>query len=244
MRTCSKCGTNKEESEYYYSFGLVCKVCWAKRASEYNQRPEVKQRSNERGKVWSKSEKGIKHRKEYRSDPEVKKRLCEAMLRYYYTEKGQKKIQERYARVGRKLSPEQKVKVRAYKREYARNKLHTDAQYRLNQVFSSAIYDALRNKSGKLNKTWRELVGYDGEALKSHLEKRFTQGMTWGNYGMHGWHIDHIIPISAFHYESPHDIDFKKCWALKNLRPLWAADNLKKNDRLESPHQPSLAMAL
>jgi hypothetical protein len=57
-----------------------------------------------------------------------------------------------------------------------------------------------------------------------------------------GWHINHVIPISAFNFSSPEDIDFKKCWALKNLRPLWAKDNFSKNARLDKPFQPSLAL--
>jgi hypothetical protein len=66
--------------------------------------------------------------------------------------------------------------------------------------------------------------------------------MTWDNYGE--WHIDHIIPISAFNFNSPEDFDFKRCWALKNLRPIWAHDNLIKQARLSSPFQPGLAMAV
>lgn len=57
-----------------------------------------------------------------------------------------------------------------------------------------------------------------------------------------GWHIDHKIPKSAFNFETPEDIDFKRCWALKNLQPLWAAENIKKHDRVDKPFQPSLAI--
>lgn len=86
-----------------------------------------------------------------------------------------------------------------------------------------------------------EKIGYSIEALKRHLEKQFLPGMTWENYGK--WHIDHIIPKAAFNIESVNDIDFKRCWALKNLRPLWAHDNCSKRDTLEKPFQPSLTIA-
>ena len=59
-----------------------------------------------------------------------------------------------------------------------------------------------------------------------HLEKLFETWMTWGNYGK--WHIDHIKPRSLFNYEKPEDKDFQECWALKNLQPLEASENLKK----------------
>jgi hypothetical protein len=54
--------------------------------------------------------------------------------------------------------------------------------------------------------------------------------MTWKNYGK--WHIDHIRPISSFKITGIDCEDFKKCWSLSNLQPLWAFDNLSKGTKL------------
>ena len=54
--------------------------------------------------------------------------------------------------------------------------------------------------------------------------------MTWQNYGK--WHIDHVIPKSLFNINGAKSKGFKKCWALENLQPLWADENLKKNNKL------------
>lgn len=109
---------------------------------------------------------------------------------------------------------------------------------KLRHSISNGILRTLpTNKNGKSCLT---ILGYSIEELKKHLEKQFKDGMTWKNYGK--WHIDHIIPISAFNYETPDDIDFKKCWSLSNLQPLWARDNVKKKDKLQSPFQPSLLL--
>jgi hypothetical protein len=70
------------------------------------------------------------------------------------------------------------------------------------------------------------LLGYTSQQLKEHLEKQFLYGMNWDNYGK--WHIDHKVPRAALPYQSEADENFKKCWALENLQPLWAADNQKK----------------
>lgn len=67
--------------------------------------------------------------------------------------------------------------------------------------------------------------------LVIHLESQFIDGMTWDNHGMNGWHIDHIRPISSFNFDSTDHPDFKKCWALDNLQPLWVEDNLSKGDK-------------
>ena len=54
--------------------------------------------------------------------------------------------------------------------------------------------------------------------------------MSWNNYGK--WHVDHIIPISSFKFESIHDVEFKKCWSLDNLQPLWGSENIIKSNKL------------
>ncbi len=109
---------------------------------------------------------------------------------------------------------------------------------KLNANISIAICNSLAcDKNGW---HWEELVGYTLTDLKKHLEKHFLPGMTWDNYGE--WHIDHRIPIAAFNFETPFDLDFRQCWALRNLQPLWAAQNRSKKDRLECPFQPSLLL--
>ena len=103
------------------------------------------------------------------------------------------------------------------------------------QIASSIRMSLYRNKNGR---HWETLVGYTVEDLKKHLEKQFKDGMNWGNYGK--WHIDHILPISAFNFEKPEDEDFQRCWALKNLRPFWAKDNFSKGGKLDRHFQPRL----
>lgn len=103
---------------------------------------------------------------------------------------------------------------------------------RLNNCMSSGIYSCLRkNKSGY---HWEFLVGYTFDDLKEHLEVQFKNGMNWQNYGKFGWHLDHIRPISSFTFSSPDDEQFKQCWALSNLQPLWAFDNLSKHNKILS----------
>jgi 5-methylcytosine-specific restriction endonuclease McrA len=43
--------------------------------------------------------------------------------------------------------------------------------------------------------------------------------------------IDHIVPDSWFEYNTTKCDGFKKSWALDNLQPLWAKDNLRKGNR-------------
>lgn len=99
---------------------------------------------------------------------------------------------------------------------------------RLRVYFGSSISHSLK-RNGKGGKSWQQLVGYSAEQLKRHLERQFTAGMNWENYGE--WHVDHILPASSFKYSSADEDDFKSCWALTNLRPLWSIDNIRKRDQ-------------
>lgn len=74
------------------------------------------------------------------------------------------------------------------------------------------------------------LLGYTIRELVIHLEKQFTGAMTMADL-VHGRiHIDHVIPKAAFDLSDPQQ--WRACWSLSNLQPLWAADNLAKRDRL------------
>jgi len=63
------------------------------------------------------------------------------------------------------------------------------------------------------------------------LETKFLEGMDWDNYGIYGWHIDHIKPCSLFNLENIEEQ--KKCFHYTNLQPLWAIDNLKKGNKYD-----------
>jgi len=100
--------------------------------------------------------------------------------------------------------------------------------YRINCYISSAVRGSVKDKYR--SKVF-DLLGYSLNQLMAHLESQFQEGMTWENHGE--WHIDHIRPVCSFNFESKNDKEFKECWALSNLRPLWAIDNLRKGGKWE-----------
>ena len=83
------------------------------------------------------------------------------------------------------------------------------------------------NRGGESNAV-AELLGYTIAELRSHLERQFTKGMTWERFSKGEIHIDHITPQSAFDLTNPDE--WRKCWCLSNLRPLWARENLAKSN--------------
>src|SRR3546814_5744253 len=91
--------------------------------------------------------------------------------------------------------------------------------------------DVCSSDLGKNGRSWETLGGYTVADLMAHLERQFLPGMSWDNRGQ--LHIDHIRPLCSFEFTSPDDPQFREAWALTNLRPLWARDNLRKGGRLD-----------
>ena len=135
-------------------------------------------------------------------------------------------------------SPDRKA-MRAERGRYQRehNREHVLAQQRkhnasrrarlserLRDRISRQIWGVLRGAKAKRNVL--EIVGWTPNELRVHLERQFTKGMGWHNIGQ--WHIDHIVPLSSFTITGPDDPEIRRAWALSNLRPLWACDNIRK----------------
>ncbi len=127
--------------------------------------------------------------------------------------------------------PETKLLVAAAHKRYMSKMEHHISRRLSFQVWYSLrlVLDKSKKKNGK---HWQDLVGWSVEQLMTHLETRFTDGMSWENYGGEsGWQIDHVTPRTWFKIQAVGDDEFKKCWSLDNLQPSWLKDNASKGNR-------------
>ena len=132
----------------------------------------------------------------------------------------------------RKYYQKNKNKVHSKFNEYSKKRKKIDPVYRFRRNISTLVYINLKRRlSSKKGKGTFTFLPYTVDALIQHLENLFKVGMTWENYGH--WHIDHIRPDCSFNYKSVEDEEFQKCWALSNLQPLWAEENLRKGGKWE-----------
>lgn len=206
------------EKRWRNGYRSQCKDCVRAYQKAYNHSPggkarnalkDARYRQSLEGKVHIKA-----HSKTYQQKPEAK------ALRTHFRQSPKAKA----TRIHYDQSPQGRI-TNTRARQCQMGKLY----YKVNHSIRTGISISLRgNKNGH---HWESLVGYTILDLTRRLEALFTDGMTWDNYGK--WHIDHIIPLSAFNFSSADDYDFKKCWALSNLQPLWQAENLRKHNKVD-----------
>jgi hypothetical protein len=120
--------------------------------------------------------------------------------------------------------------IRKTKRDYERNRKSRDPLYKLIANFRTAIYQVLKESNVEKNGHYFDILGYTPEELINHLEKQFTEGMTWENYGE--FHVDHKLPISSFNIKEIGDEEFMRCWCLDNLQPMWGEENIRKSNKV------------
>lgn len=125
-------------------------------------------------------------------------------------------------------------RIRANERVTGLNKFYKrykkDIGFTLKVRTSALVRASL--KAGVKSKRTEELLGYSTDELKAHLEAQFTKGMSWQAFMEGQIHIDHIIPVSSFNIISETCDEFRRCWSLSNIRPLWAKDNLAKGAKV------------
>jgi len=105
-------------------------------------------------------------------------------------------------------------------------------EIRLKKNTARAVRAALQRTGGsKRGKSTFDYLPYSVSELREHLEAQFDDKMTWDNWGTY-WHIDHIFPQSRLPYDSMEHPNFQKCWALENLQPLEAIENMCKGAKI------------
>lgn len=103
-----------------------------------------------------------------------------------------------------------------------------DPDFRMAIWMRTVLHRVLSRANLRKSARCVDLLGYDRQELRLHIERQFHGGMGWHNHGE--WHIDHIIPIAEHIRRGQHDPMVVN--ALTNLRPMWGADNIRKSDRV------------
>lgn len=154
----------------------------------------------------------------------------------------------RNSRLAANISDEERGRRRAYAKQYNKDNAQKIAEY--NRKYRELNPDKVRENARiqrrkpinrikhNIQKRLRDYLkapgaSWDGfgctsDELHDHLERQFTKGMTWDNYGTY-WQVDHIRPKASFDL---FDREQRKLVNhFTNLQPLEAEKNLKKSDK-------------
>lgn len=155
---------------------------------------------------------------------------------YYNHKKYREENPEKIKLIRKKYEEKNKKNILIKKKEWReKNPTYFSDRKKIDPIFKLSCNMRTRigifiKKSSKINKNNKTFnyIGCSREQLKEYIEKQFKDGMSWDNYGLYGWHIDHIIPLSSAKTED----DVYKLCHYTNLQPLWAKDNISKGDRI------------
>jgi hypothetical protein len=209
MKKCGLCRIEKELEDFYREPNGAqgvrgrCKACDSKRNKKYRAEHAERLKEYDRGKYENRRGYYLLHSKNY------------------------------YAANAEQIS--QKLRVwrqspdgRAFKKLYRQSEL-AKPKYRFHQRVRLGIYNAFRRHRISKRYPTFPLLGYSKQELFRHMERQFLAGMNWENYGSK-WHIDHIRPLSSFDLSDEKQII--QAYALHNLRPLWAFENISKKNKI------------
>jgi len=245
-KTCNKCKIAKDKDCFVKNRG-ECKEC----IKEYNKqyRAEHKEEIKEYSKqYYSENKDKIKeYNKQY--NIENKEEIKENKKEYYIKNKEERKEYRKQYYIEHKEEikeylSEHKEERKEYRNEYQKNRMKTDPVFKLRKSVSISIRIALRSDgSSKNGSSILKYLPYTIEELKNYLELLFEPWMSWENHGQYdakawnindqstwAWNLDHITPQTHLPYTSMEDINFKKCWALENLRPYNAKKNMEESN--------------
>jgi len=119
-----------------------------------------------------------------------------------------------------------RITDRNKKRHDAR--MEQDLNYAIGRKLRSRIFNAVQKQYGTKAAKTMELIGCTVQELRAHIESLWLPGMTWENWTLSGWHIDHKRPVTSYDLTDPEQQ--KACFHFTNLQPLWELDNIRKGN--------------
>ena len=149
------------------------------------------------------------------------------------TQFGRKRAREQVRKAMRKRAANGKSNA------YQRKRRREEPAFAIMMRLRSRVHCALKAKGAIKTIGTIELLGCTPAFFRSYIEKQFVDGMTWENRDK--WHIDHKVPCAAFNMLDP--LQQHYCFWYKNHQPMWAIQNLSKNDKYKEKDKERLIKA-
>jgi hypothetical protein len=250
MKTCIDCKIEKDDN-MFESKRNQCKKCISEKKKEYYI--ENKKHIQEKQKSYYEENKPkiLEKQKQYGEDN--KEKIAQKNKTLYENNKAailaqQKQYQQENKEIIaiKKKEYNKKNKVILAQRARAREKKRrkNDSAFRMRKCVSYMVWKYLKHidVSNSEVSSW-DILPYTPQELVNHIEEQFNkpenEWMNWNNQGVFNhktwkdndrstwvWQLDHIKPHSDFYYTGKKGEVFLECWALSNLRPYSAKQNM------------------
>jgi len=223
-KLCKGCNTEKIMKDMKLGRSY-CLKCFKIKKSEYAKNDYLK-----RSEYIKKKSKEYQELNKDKVKARIKKWIVNNKKKHYeYCEKWRCNNLEKVKEYQKKRYELKKNEIISVARKYQNNKYKTDVNYKIRKNINSLIFGSFKRAlSGKFVKKSKslEILGCEIDFFINYIQSKFNDGMTMQNYGL--WHLDHIYPISLAKNEE----DIIKLNHYTNFQPLWAIDNLKKQNKI------------
>lgn len=115
--------------------------------------------------------------------------------------------------------------VRAYMRNWCKQKYDSDEAFRTRAILSSRLRGCVKKKTEQT----MDVLGCDISAFLDWIEYQFEEDMSWDNMGTY-WVIDHVVPCASFDLSNKAAV--AECFHWSNMRPLEAKENMSKGSKV------------
>lgn len=253
VKQCNKCGETHPANGFYtakdkrrgsitFRLNAACKQCDRKRAADFRALNPPKPNKKFRSKEYRRAERmraAERAGKKYTTRDELTRRAIE---------RGAKQVDHHVKKYRKRMAQIEQAKDMPWlhpdltRAERFRVRYNSDPEFNLLQRTRSALRRKRQGirldtivrcaiaRDGR-SPTAEQFLGYTMKELREHLERQFKRGMDWQKFIDGKIHIDHIVPLSSFDLSDPDEL--RTAWAMTNLRPLWAEQNLRKSAKME-----------
>lgn len=241
------CDGKKQQKELWLTPEQYARKNERKRITDRKYEATVdRKKRNAHVKIWAQSARGkaLTARRKNKPENRARARERDRIRRIKYNQrpeviaaKEQRRRQQEEARQeARRLrsTPEYQSLLRKRGNEYIKRRYAEEPEFALAFKVRARVYQAIRK--GGASKTGRteDLVGCSFDFLRQHIERQFRGKMSWDTPG--SFHIDHIVPLSAFDLSDPMQLRVACNW--QNLRPIPPKKNMSKGAKLTDPQLP------
>lgn len=118
--------------------------------------------------------------------------------------------------------------VKKLKKNHFKRRMKNDPVFRAITYMRRRLYSYSKKKNIKKETPFMKIIGITPEGFRDHISSMFKEGMSWDNYGMYTWHLDHIIPISTATTME----ELERLSHYTNIQPLWREENIEKSNKI------------